>query len=145
MNAISAIDYQTLIKQFNGTDDATTLGHCLPHLLRHAAESHLDKTALICADTKLTFGGLNILANRFVHVLVDRGIGRGNFVGIALVRSIDLVVVLLAVLKTGAADMPVDPAFPTDRISHMIDDADRSLLSSEPAHNMLLYLGDARA
>ncbi|KAF2469221.1 nonribosomal peptide synthetase 7 [Lindgomyces ingoldianus] len=128
MSANSAADYQTIIGQFNATDDATTLGHCLHHLLQHAADSHLDKTALICADTELTYGGLNALANRFARVLVERGIGRGDFVGIALERSVDLVVVLLAVLKTGAAYVPIDPAFPADRISYMIDDARPKLI-----------------
>jgi amino acid adenylation domain-containing protein/thioester reductase-like protein len=123
MDSISAADYHTLVEQFNATDDATKLGHCLPHLLQDATESYVHKTALVCADKELTFGELNELANRFAHVLVGRGIGRGDLVGVALARSIDLVVVLLAVLKTGAAYVPIDSAFPTDRIRHMIDDA----------------------
>jgi amino acid adenylation domain-containing protein/thioester reductase-like protein len=123
MNAISATDYHTLIEEFNATDDTSKLGHCLPYLLQHVAERYWDKTALKCADKELTFGELNQLANQFAHVLAGRGIGRGDLVSIALSRSIDLVVVLLAVLKVGAAYMPIDSAFPTDRIRYMIDDA----------------------
>lgn len=128
MNTQSPTDYETAISHYNATDDASTLGHCLPILLQQTAEKHSGKTALICADTELTYEELNTLANQFAHVLVARGVGRGDLVGIALARSIDLVVVLLAVLKAGAAYMPIDPAFPTDRIGHMVDDAKPKLI-----------------
>ncbi|KZF26938.1 nonribosomal peptide synthetase 7 [Xylona heveae TC161] len=139
MIAISTEDYQAVTDQFNATDDTTTLGHCLHHLLQHATDSHANKTALICGNTELSFEELNTLANRLAHVLVKQGIGRGDLVGVALDRSVDLIVVLLAVLKTGAAYVPIDPAFPRDRIRHMIDDAGPKLIIvGAGTHNALL-------
>ncbi|RYP50631.1 hypothetical protein DL768_003913 [Monosporascus sp. mg162] len=145
MGNISYADQQTVIEQFNATDDATTLGHCLHHLLQHAADNHVDKTAVICAETELTFGGLDTRANRFARILIEQGIGRGDLVGIALDRSVDLVVVLVAVLKTGAAYVPIDPAFPADRICHMLGDAGPKLVIIEAStQKALSYWRGAR-
>ncbi|EUC43582.1 hypothetical protein COCMIDRAFT_7015 [Bipolaris oryzae ATCC 44560] len=127
-NSISPEDYQEIIERYNDTLDTTILGHSLPRLLQNTAERHHDKIAMICGDEKVTFGTLTTLATQLAHVLVTQGIGRGEVVGIALDRSIDLVVALLAVMRTGAAYMPIDPGFPTDRIRHMIEDANPILV-----------------
>ena len=63
----------------------------------------------------MSYGELNAAANRVAGVLRAKGIGRGQLVGVCLDRSIDMVVALLAVLKTGAAYVPVDMAFPAER------------------------------
>ncbi|MGH3375173.1 MAG: amino acid adenylation domain-containing protein [Actinoallomurus sp.] len=128
VDVISAGERQTLIEEFNATDDDTTLGHCLHRLYERAADLHSGNVALVCAGTELTYRELNEEANRLAHVLRDRGVGRGDLVGVALDRSIDLVVVLLAVMKTGAAYVPIDPNFPAERIRRMIDDADPKLV-----------------
>ncbi|XP_014553644.1 hypothetical protein COCVIDRAFT_107135 [Bipolaris victoriae FI3] len=122
-NSISPEDYQDIIERYNDTLDTTILGHSLPRLLQNTAKRHHEKIAMICGEEKVTFGKLTTLATQLARILVNRGIRRGEVVGIALNRSIDLVVALLAVMKTGAAYMPIDPDFPTDRIRHMIEDA----------------------
>jgi len=128
-NTISEQDRQALIEQFNATDDATTLGFCLPQLFEQAAESYSNNIAVISGNTELTYQALNALANRLARVLVEeRGVRRGDVVGVALDRSIDLVVALLAVLKSGATYVPIDPAFPAERITHMMDDAGPKLV-----------------
>ncbi|KAI0006354.1 hypothetical protein F4779DRAFT_620711 [Xylariaceae sp. FL0662B] len=131
MPLISAEDSQTVVKEFNDTDDPTTLGLCLHRLLEHSAENYSDKISLICADTTLTFGELNAFANRLARVLVQRGISNGDLIGVVLDRSVNLVAVLLAVLKTGATYVPIDPAFPADRINQMMDDACPKLLITD--------------
>lgn len=123
MSIMSPAERRTIVEEFNDTHNAALLGHCLPKLLERTAKAHLGKTALICAGTEITYGELNTRANRFAHVLVERGIGRGDLVGVALDRSIDVVVVLVAVLKSGAAYVPIDPTLPTERMRHMMADA----------------------
>src|ERR1700743_2514964 len=128
MYTVSAEDYETTVKEFNETDDPSTLRFCLHQILEQVAESNIDKIALRCANKALTFGELNAFANRFARVLVQRGIRNGDLIGVALDRSVDLVVVLLAVLKTGATYVPIDPAFPAKRLKQMMDDACPKLL-----------------
>ncbi|GAA5086085.1 hypothetical protein GCM10023319_32690 [Nocardia iowensis] len=128
VDVVSARERHTLVEEFNATGDDTTLGHRLHQLYERATDLHPGNVALICADTELTYRDLNADANRLAHVLVARGVGRGDLVGVAIDRSIDLVVVLLAVLKTGAAYVPIDPNFPAGRIRQMIADADPKLI-----------------
>jgi amino acid adenylation domain-containing protein len=131
MGAVTISGPELVLEEFNATDDVSILGHCLHDLFQDAADKHGDKTAVICADIELNFGELNGLANRFARDFVEWGVGRGDLVGVALNRSVDLVAVLLAVLKTGAAYVPIDPAFPAERIGHMIDDAQPKLVVVE--------------
>ncbi|WP_433548670.1 amino acid adenylation domain-containing protein [Streptomyces sp. CA-294286] len=128
VDAVGAAEHRALVEEFNATADPAALGHRLHRLFEASAAHHADSTALVCADTTLTYEELNLRANRFAHVLIGRGVGRGDLIGVALDRSIDLVVALLAVLKTGAAYVPVDPAFPAERIRLMIDAADPALI-----------------
>ncbi|VUC25894.1 unnamed protein product [Clonostachys rosea] len=104
-------------------NDTSTLGFCVHDLVEYAASRFYDKIALICANKSLTFGALNCLSNQLALSLVDRGIGRGKIVAIALERSPGLVVALLAVLKAGAASLPLDPVFPNECLRRMLDDA----------------------
>lgn len=80
-------------------------------------------TAVVFGDVRLSYGELNTRANRLARLLVERGVAAGDRVAVLLERSADLVVVLLAVVKTGAAHVPVDPAYPADRIAHLLADA----------------------
>ncbi|RDS83647.1 amino acid adenylation domain-containing protein [Dyella monticola] len=72
---------------------------------------------------QLSYAQLEARANRLARVLRERGVARGDLVGIALARSADMVVAVLAVLKAGAGYVPLDPQFPADRLAFMADDA----------------------
>ncbi|MFI7367324.1 amino acid adenylation domain-containing protein [Streptomyces sp. NPDC050149] len=77
---------------------------------------------------RLTFGELDALSDDLAHHLHDRGIGRGDLVALALEGTADQVVAMLAVVKAGAAYLPVDLAFPEARVAYMLDDAHPALL-----------------
>ncbi|MEV6128168.1 amino acid adenylation domain-containing protein [Streptomyces violaceusniger] len=95
------------------------------------------------ADT-LTYAELNARANALARLLVARGAGPGRFVGLVLPRSIDLVVALLAVVKSGAAYVPIDPAYPADRIAYTVSDVDLALLVTDTRAEVALPEGVAR-
>lgn len=86
------------------------------------------QTALVFGTVQLTHQELDEASNRLARCLRQRGIARGTRVGLCLPRGADLVVALLAILKTGAAYVPLDPAYPAQRLHHQIDDADLALL-----------------
>ncbi|GGS28025.1 amino acid adenylation domain-containing protein [Streptomyces parvus] len=100
----------------------------VPELFQAQAGRTPDAVALAHGDTELTYAELNRRANRLAHTLIARGAGPERLVAIAMGRSADLVVTLLAVLKSGAAYLPVDPALPQERIRHLLDDASVQLL-----------------
>ncbi|MGJ7538632.1 MULTISPECIES: non-ribosomal peptide synthetase, partial [unclassified Variovorax] len=80
-------------------------------------------TALVFEDTTLTYAQLNERANRLAHHLIAKGVGPETFVALALPRSLELVVSLLAILKAGAAYLPLDVDYPPERIAFMLQDA----------------------
>ncbi|MFF3210152.1 amino acid adenylation domain-containing protein [Streptomyces sp. NPDC002886] len=80
-------------------------------------------TALSDAERELTYAQLDEAATRMSAALGERGVGPGDFVGVCLDRDTDLVVTLLAVLKTGAAYVPMDPRYPVERLRYTTEDA----------------------
>ncbi|WP_067134512.1 non-ribosomal peptide synthetase [Microtetraspora malaysiensis] len=81
------------------------------------------RTAIIAGTTRTVYTDLNAQANRIAHELIARGVGRGSTVGVCLDRDERLIAALLAVWKTGAAYVPLDPTYPADRVEFIIEDA----------------------
>ena len=149
---ISDQDYQTLIVDFNATDDSSLLGSRLDQLFEKVVDTFRDNIALIHNEIEVTFKELNASANTLARGLAKQGLKHGDLVGLAVSRSIDLLVVMIAVLKLGAAYVPIDPSFPAERINQMIEDAGPKLilLSDGPTKgltrwkNLCLSVGEAR-
>ncbi|UHC63916.1 non-ribosomal peptide synthetase [Bacillus sp. FCW2] len=95
----------------------------LPELFEIQAAAKSDETAAVFGESGLTYKELNERANQLAHMMIARGVGPEQFVALALPRSLDMIVGLLAVLKTGAAYLPLDPDYPADRIAFMLHDA----------------------
>ncbi|MEU6809458.1 amino acid adenylation domain-containing protein [Streptomyces sp. NPDC046831] len=95
----------------------------LPELVEANAAAHPGRLALEHRDTRLTYGELDDRANRIAHLLIAAGAGAGDVVAMVLPRSVDYVVTALAVVKTGAAYLPVDTGYPVDRITEVLSDA----------------------
>ncbi|MEW6736015.1 MAG: amino acid adenylation domain-containing protein, partial [Acidobacteriota bacterium] len=82
-----------------------------------------DATAVVFESEQLTYQQLNARANQLAHYLSRQGVGPESLVGICLERSIEMVVALLGILKAGAAYLPLDPSYPLQRITFMLEDA----------------------
>ncbi|MBI1822713.1 MAG: FkbM family methyltransferase, partial [Nitrospirae bacterium] len=101
-------------------------------LAHHLFESQVERTpkriALRAGGAEFSYVELDELANRLAQVLRTRGGARGNRIGICLERGSDMLAVVLAVLKTGASYVPLDPSFPKERLKYMAEDAKLTLL-----------------
>jgi glycopeptidolipid biosynthesis protein len=82
-----------------------------------------EATALVCGERSWTYGELDTASNRLANLLADRGAGPGECVALLIPRSGEAILAILAVLKTGAAYVPIDPAHPDSRIAFMVSDA----------------------
>jgi len=119
---ISAAEQHQVLTAWNGT--ASDLpAPTLPELFAAQVRATPDAVALTCAGENLTYADLNARANRLAHRLVEAGAGPERFVALAVPRSVDQVVAILAVVKTGAAYLPIDPDAPRERVARTLADS----------------------
>ncbi|MDX2705104.1 non-ribosomal peptide synthase/polyketide synthase [Streptomyces sp. PA03-6a] len=127
MDVLDAAERDRILVEWNDTARDVPLA-TLPELFQAQAARTPDATAVVFEDTELSYSELNTRANRLARLLIDRGVRPEDIVALALPRSIDLIVAILAVHKAGAAYLPIDPRYPADRIAYMLSDARPAVL-----------------
>ncbi len=119
---LSVEEKDILLKTFNATAQVvpeTTVSEMFETQVTHSPEA----MAIVQGEKSFTYQELNQQANRLAHYLIARGVGPESLVGIALDRSPEMVVAILAAWKSGAAYLPLDPEYPRARLEHMLADA----------------------
>ncbi|MFE8957403.1 amino acid adenylation domain-containing protein [Streptomyces iakyrus] len=117
-------------------------GRTWPELFEDQVRRTPDGIAVEHAGTALTYRELDARANRLAHHLIGLGVGPEQFVAVALPRTEDLVVGLVALLKAGAGYLPIDPNYPADRIAYMLEQARPALLVTTTGTDGTLPAGD---
>ncbi|MCC9312250.1 amino acid adenylation domain-containing protein, partial [Kitasatospora sp. RB6PN24] len=120
---VATADEQRLLLAQWQPQPVTVAVDTLPALFEAQVARTPDAVAVSFEDISLTYAELNGRANRLARLLVERGVRPESLVAVAMPRSAELVVALLAVLKAGGAYVPIDPAYPADRITYMLQDA----------------------
>ncbi|MEV6395234.1 amino acid adenylation domain-containing protein [Streptomyces sp. NPDC051907] len=115
-------EYRQVVLDWNATEHTVPAG-TWPALFAEQVRSRPDEVALVFEDERLTYAELDERANRLAHALIARGAGPERIVALALPRSAELIVAEVAVLKSGAAYLPIDHDYPADRIAYMLGDA----------------------
>ncbi len=146
---LSEAERKQVLEEWNDTTRDYPSTHCIHHLFEAQADRTPDAVALVSRHHKLSYKVLNLRANKLAHFLIRLGTQPEALLGICLDRSLDMIVALLAILKAGAAYVPLDPRYPKDRLAWTISDANmqllitqHSLLSSLPDHNAQLICLD---
>jgi len=106
---------------------------CLHQLIERQALRTPDAPALVFEQQKLSYRDLVNRANRLAYHLRSQGAGPDKVVGLFMERSLDLVVGILGILKSGAAYLPIDPSFPQERLAFIIDDANVAMVVTHTA------------
>jgi len=124
---LSESEKQQVLRAWNDTSRDYP-EQCLHSLIEKVAIRAPNRVAVEFGGHSMTYAQLNAKANRLANYLRESGVQPESYVGIFLERSLDLIIGLLAILKTGAAYVPMDPSFPAERLAWMMEDADTSLL-----------------
>jgi len=122
LTVLTAMEAEQLVRWGQGPSNEVP-DLCVHELFEQQVERTPDAIALIFEEQQLTYRELNQRANRLAHRLIDRGVGPEVIVALALERSSELVVALLAILKAGGAYLPLDPAWPPLRLGQILADA----------------------
>ncbi|MCI0387273.1 MAG: condensation domain-containing protein, partial [Acidobacteria bacterium] len=119
---------QRLLEEWNDSNADLLLEQGIHQLFEAQVEKAPDAIAVVAEDRHLTYGELNRRANQLAHYLRKRGVGPEVLVGICLERSLEMVVGVLGILKAGGVYVPLDPAYPEERLAFMIEDAQMPML-----------------
>ncbi|HEU5470788.1 MAG TPA: amino acid adenylation domain-containing protein [Actinophytocola sp.] len=129
---ITPAERNRVVRDWNNTTGPVAVT-TIPALLWAQARRTPDAVALRADGTSLTYAELHARANRLAHKLIAAGVGPERFVGVALPRTAELVIALIAVLKAGGAYLPIDPDLPAERVKFMLADSDPVLVLDDPA------------
>ncbi|MFF2900130.1 amino acid adenylation domain-containing protein [Streptomyces sp. NPDC057966] len=137
LEVLTGAERSRVLADWSGTASATHMGAeagaTVHRLVEECAALHPDTTAVLSADGELTYRELNARANRLARHLRFHGAGPGAAVAVCLERGPDQITALLAVLKSGAAYLPLDPEHPADRLAHMVADARAEFVVTDSA------------
>ena len=120
-----------LLVDWNDTEQRASSSACLPEILERQAAQTPDALAVKDGENELTYGELIEQARKMARYLRDLGAGPEARVAVCMKRSTRLVATLLGILEAGAAYVPLDPAYPHDRLRYMLDDAQAQVLITE--------------
>ncbi|WP_339494066.1 non-ribosomal peptide synthase/polyketide synthase [Pseudomonas sp. EA_35y_Pfl1_P108] len=151
--SLASSERETVLYAWNDTATDYPLHLAVHQLIEAQVVRTPDAPALVFAGQVLSYSALNRRANRLAHRLMAAGVGPDVLVGLAVERSIEMVVGLLAVLKAGGAYVPLDPEYPRDRLAYMLQDSDVKLLLTQAhlleqlpiptgLHSLVLEQGD---
>jgi amino acid adenylation domain-containing protein len=130
LNVLSAEARREVVVEWNRTARDFPYADCLQELFEAAAARHPERIALICQQRSWTYAELNRAANKLAHHLRSLGAGPERLVGLLFEHSGELIVAALAVLKSGAAFVPLNPDLPADRLRLLVERAALPLVVS---------------
>jgi amino acid adenylation domain-containing protein len=141
---------QQLLVEWNASATDYARDRCVQQLFEEQVQRTPEMVAVIYEDKQLTYQELNRQANQLAHYLRALGVGPEVHVGICVQRSVEMVIGLLGILKAGGVYVPLDPAYPAERLSYMLQDAQvlvlltqQRLLAQLPIHEVTIVCLDS--
>ena len=128
---LTAAERKQLLIEWNDTAGEYPKSKCIHELIEEQTENSADAIAVTFQEQQLTYRELNARANQLAWHLISLGMGPERLVGIYFDRALDMVVGLLAILKAGAGYVPLDPAYPKERLAFMLEDANVSVVVTQ--------------
>jgi amino acid adenylation domain-containing protein len=147
---LTKTERKQLLEEWNDTGSEYSRNESIHHLIESQAQHTPDSVAIEFVNQMLSYAQLNSRANQLAHYLQKCGVSVESRVGLYLERSPEMLVAILGVLKAGAAYVPLDPAYPKDRIAFIVEDSQLQLLLTQqrlveqlPAHSAPVVRLDA--
>lgn len=128
---ISENEKKRLINEFNNTESIYPKDKCIHQLFEDQAERTPENIALIYQDKSLTYRELNNKSNQLARFLRKKGVGPETIVGLMVSRSFEMIVGIIGIIKAGGSYLPIDPDYPTERISYILDDSHTEFILTE--------------
>ena len=131
IDMLSSEEKNKILYEFNNTKQDYPKDKTIVELFEEQVEKTPERTAIVFEDKALSYKELNEKANSLARFLRNNGVGRNDFVGIMVNRSLEMIISILAVLKAGGAYIPIDPTYPSQRIEYMLENSQAKLLLTQ--------------
>ncbi|AFY44054.1 non-ribosomal peptide synthetase [Nostoc sp. PCC 7107] len=128
---LTELERHKLLVEWNNTQVEYPQNKCIHQLFEAQVERIPDAVAVVFEDEQLTYHELNNKANQLAHYLQTLGVKTETLVGIYVERSHHIIIAILAILKAGGAYIPLDPAYPAERLAFILQDAQMSVLLTQ--------------
>ncbi|MCP3145381.1 condensation domain-containing protein, partial [Pyxidicoccus xibeiensis] len=144
LDLLTAEERQQLLVDFRGRHETYPRDVSLHALIEAQVQRTPEAEAIRFEDEALTYAQLDARANQLAHHLRSLGVGPESLVGVCLERSLEMVVALVGVLKSGAAYVPMDPAYPRERLAWMLEDTAAPVILTQERLTSVLPPHDAK-
>ncbi|WP_291572007.1 condensation domain-containing protein, partial [Clostridium sp. UBA4548] len=131
IDLLSEADKNQILYEFNDTKAYYPIDKTIHELFEEQVDKTPDNIAVVFEDKKLTYKELNERANSLARVLRNKGVKADSIVGIMVERSLEMIVGIIGILKSGGAYLPIDPNYPKERIEYMLKDSGSKVLLSK--------------
>ncbi len=141
---LTTSERQQLLVEWNDTRAEYPKDHCIHQLFEAQTAKTPNAVAVVFEEQQLTYAELNRQANRLAHHLQSLGVGPETRVAICMKRSLEMIVSLVAIHKAGGCYVPLDPAYPKDRLSYMLEDSQAPVLLTQDQSAEGMVTGEAQ-
>lgn len=131
INMLTEAERNLLVEEFNKTEKEYECDKTIHELFEAQVLNTPKSISVICADRKLTYEELNSKSNQLARVLIEKFDGSGHIIPLMVDRSVEMVIGLIAILKSGNAYLPIDPSYPAERINYILRDCEAKVLLSK--------------
>ncbi|MDZ4760314.1 MAG: LLM class flavin-dependent oxidoreductase, partial [Alphaproteobacteria bacterium] len=131
IDILPAAERDLLLSAWQGVRIPGAANACIHHQFERQVARTPDATAVVFEGASLTYRALDVRANQVAHALRSRGVGPEALVAVCVERSLDMVATLLGVLKAGGGYVPLDPAYPRERLQMMLEDSRATILVTQ--------------
>jgi amino acid adenylation domain-containing protein/non-ribosomal peptide synthase protein (TIGR01720 family) len=128
---LTEAEHTRIVRRWNGNGADYGTAVTVPALFQQQVERAPEAIAVVFQQQEFTYAELNARANRLAYRLIELGVQPDGLVAVAMGRSVDMIVSLLAILKAGGAYVPIDPAYPVERIRYMLGDCGAGILLTQ--------------
>jgi natural product biosynthesis luciferase-like monooxygenase protein len=143
VSPLGEAEMQQLLHDWNETAVPYDTAACIHTLFEAQVEERPSAVALIYEDQQISYAQLNRRANQLARHLRHHGVGPESIVGVFMDRSLELMTALIAIHKAGGAYLPLDPAYPADRLAFMVEDTATKVLITQEKYRSILPPHDA--
>lgn len=143
LNLLTAAEQHRELYDYNQTLVSYPMDQTVLQIFEEQARRNSESIAIVYEQEQWTYRQLNEQANRLAHFLIQKGIARESIVGLWMQHSIEAVVAILGVMKAGGTYLPIDPAYPEERIRYMLEDSGAQLVLTNLSNAVLMeYPGE---